>query len=55
MLTGLKYPLGLVALAISSLTVGGIAVAVVIGPTMDRIGPYRSLATVYLLALCSSR
>jgi MFS transporter, AAHS family, 4-hydroxybenzoate transporter len=47
-LTGLKYPLGAVALATSLFTVGGIVVAVVIGPAMDRIGAYRSLATLFL-------
>jgi MFS transporter, AAHS family, 4-hydroxybenzoate transporter len=51
MLMRLKYPLGIVALATSLSTVGGIAVAVVIGPAMDRIGPYRSLATLYLLGV----
>jgi len=51
MLTGLKYPLGIVVLATSLSTVGGIVVAVVIGPAMDRIGPCRSLATLYLLGV----
>jgi MFS transporter, AAHS family, 4-hydroxybenzoate transporter len=51
MLTGLNYPLDIVALATSLSTVGGILVAVVIGPAMDRIGPYRSLATLYLLGV----
>jgi MFS transporter, AAHS family, 4-hydroxybenzoate transporter len=50
-LIGLKYPLGAVALATSLSTVGGIVVAIVMGPAMDRIGAYRSLATLYLLGV----
>jgi MFS family permease len=36
-----------VALATSLTTIGGIVAAFVIGPSMDRFGPYGSLATVY--------
>lgn len=42
------YSLNTVALATTLTTVGGIVAAFAIGPAMDRIGPYRSLATVYL-------
>ena len=48
-LGGLGYPLGTVALATTLTTVGGIVVAVVIGPAMDRIGPYLSLSILYLI------
>jgi MFS transporter, AAHS family, 4-hydroxybenzoate transporter len=50
-LTSLKYPLGTVALATSLSTVGGIVIAVVIGPLMDRVGACRSVATLYLLGV----
>lgn len=46
-LTGLGHSLNTVALATSLTTVGGIVAAFVIGPAMDRLGPYGSLATVY--------
>jgi MFS transporter, AAHS family, 4-hydroxybenzoate transporter len=36
-----------VALATSMTTIGGIVAAFAIGPAMDRLGPYRSLALVY--------
>ncbi|MDB5555677.1 MAG: tpaK [Variovorax sp.] len=42
------YSLSTVALATSLTTIGGIVAAFAIGPAMDRIGPYGSLATVYL-------
>ncbi|WP_159104036.1 MFS transporter [Rhodopseudomonas sp. B29] len=42
------YKLGTIALATSMTTVGGIIAAFAIGPAMDRIGPYGSLAVVYL-------
>ncbi|WP_424630624.1 MFS transporter [Bradyrhizobium sp. SYSU BS000235] len=48
MLTNVGHPLGMVALATTMTTVGGIVAAFAIGPAMDRIGPYGSLATVYL-------
>lgn len=47
MLTGLGYSLNAVALATSLSTTGGIVIAIIIGPAMDRLGPYRSLATLY--------
>jgi AAHS family 4-hydroxybenzoate transporter-like MFS transporter len=50
-LTNLKYPLTSVALATTLTTVGGILIAVVIGPAMDMLGPYRSLAVLYLLGV----
>ena len=46
-LTNLHYPLNTVALATTLTTIGGILIAVVIGPAMDRLGPYRSLAVLY--------
>jgi AAHS family 4-hydroxybenzoate transporter-like MFS transporter len=51
MLGNVGYPLGTVALATSLTTTGGIVAAFAIGPAMDRIGPYASLATVYLLGV----
>ena len=33
-------------------TIGGIVAATVIGPCMDRISPFRTLGTVYLLGAC---
>jgi AAHS family 4-hydroxybenzoate transporter-like MFS transporter len=50
-LTNLHYPLTSVALATTLTTVGGIVIAVVIGPAMDKLGPYRSLAVLYLLGV----
>lgn len=50
-LTNLNYPLKTVALATTLTTVGGIVVAVVIGPAMDRLDAYRSLAVLYLLGV----
>jgi AAHS family 4-hydroxybenzoate transporter-like MFS transporter len=46
-LTGLGDSLNTVALATSFTTIGGIVASFVIGPAMDRLGPYGSLATVY--------
>jgi MFS transporter, AAHS family, 4-hydroxybenzoate transporter len=46
-LTNLGDPLNIVALATSLTTIGGIVAALVIGPAMDRLGPYGSLAAVY--------
>lgn len=48
MLGNAGYPLSTVALATSMTTVGGIVAAFAIGPAMDRLGPYGSLASVYL-------
>ncbi len=47
-LSNVGYSLSTVALATTMTTVGGIVAAFAIGPAMDRIGPYSSLATVYL-------
>jgi AAHS family 4-hydroxybenzoate transporter-like MFS transporter len=46
-LMNLGHSLNTVALATSLTTVGGIVAAFVIGPAMDRLGPYGSLATLY--------
>jgi MFS transporter, AAHS family, 4-hydroxybenzoate transporter len=46
-LTNLHYPLSTVALATSLTTIGGIVAAFAIGPAMDRLGAYGSLAVVY--------
>jgi AAHS family 4-hydroxybenzoate transporter-like MFS transporter len=50
-LTNLHYPLTSVALATTLTTVGGIVIAIVIGPAMDRLGPYLSLSVLYLLGV----
>lgn len=52
-LTNLKYSLNTTALATSLTTIGGIAIVAVIGPAMDRLGAYRSLATLYLVGVVS--
>jgi AAHS family 4-hydroxybenzoate transporter-like MFS transporter len=46
-LTNLGHSFNTVALATSLMEIGGIVAAFVIGPAMDRLGPYGSLATVY--------
>jgi MFS transporter, AAHS family, 4-hydroxybenzoate transporter len=46
-LATLNYPPSTVALATSLTTIGGIVAAFAIGPAMDRLGPYASLAVVY--------
>jgi MFS transporter, AAHS family, 4-hydroxybenzoate transporter len=46
-LINLNYPLSTVALATSLTTIGGIVAAFAIGPAMDRLGAYGSLAAVY--------
>jgi AAHS family 4-hydroxybenzoate transporter-like MFS transporter len=46
-LTSLGHSLNTVALVTSLTTVGGIVAAFVIGPAMDRLGPYGSLAVAY--------
>jgi AAHS family 4-hydroxybenzoate transporter-like MFS transporter len=50
-LTNLHYSLNSVALATTLTTVGGIVIAIVIGPAMDRLGPYLSLSVLYLLGV----
>jgi AAHS family 4-hydroxybenzoate transporter-like MFS transporter len=47
-LTNLGFPLSTVATTTSLTTVGGIVAAFVVGPAMDLLGPYGSLATLYL-------
>ncbi|MBK4738676.1 MFS transporter [Noviherbaspirillum pedocola] len=47
-LTGLKYPMDTVVWLTSLPTIGGILAALVVGPAMDRIGPYVSIGTLYL-------
>jgi MFS transporter, AAHS family, 4-hydroxybenzoate transporter len=46
-LAGHGFSPNVVALATSMTTVGGIVAAFAIGPAMDKLGPYRSLAVVY--------
>src|ERR1700726_1090137 len=46
-LAGHGFSPNAVALATSMTTVGGIVAAFAIGPAMDKLGPYRSLAVVY--------
>jgi AAHS family 4-hydroxybenzoate transporter-like MFS transporter len=48
-LAGFGYSLGARAWATSLFTTGGIVAAFAIGPAMDRIGPYRSLAILYFV------
>jgi AAHS family 4-hydroxybenzoate transporter-like MFS transporter len=50
-LTNLHYSISTIALATSLTTAGGIAAAFVVGPAMDRVGPYGSLSIVYLGAV----
>jgi MFS transporter, AAHS family, 4-hydroxybenzoate transporter len=47
-LTRLNYSIDSVALATSLTTIGGIVAAFVVGPAMDRLSPYGSLAILYL-------
>ena len=47
-LTNLNYSIGSVALTTSLTTIGGIVAAFVVGPAMDRLSPYGSLAILYL-------
>lgn len=47
-LTNLNYSLDSVALATSLTTVGGIVAAFIVGPAMDRVAPFGSLAVLYL-------
>ncbi|MFI6344093.1 MFS transporter [Streptomyces sp. NPDC050560] len=42
------YSAGTLATAASMTTIGGIAIAFVVGPAMDRLGAYGSLGTLYL-------
>lgn len=47
------FSLPVVATTTSLTTIGGIVVALVMGPAMDRIGPYVSLAALYFLGVIS--
>jgi AAHS family 4-hydroxybenzoate transporter-like MFS transporter len=46
-LTGLNYPLETVVWLTALPTIGGILAAFVVGPAMDRIGPYISIGILY--------
>lgn len=48
-LTERGYSAGTLATAASMTTIGGIAVAFVVGPAMDRLGAYGSLSTLYFV------
>jgi AAHS family 4-hydroxybenzoate transporter-like MFS transporter len=50
-LTTLHYSLSETALITTMTTVGGIAAAVVIGPAMDRLGPFRSVSVLLILGV----
>jgi AAHS family 4-hydroxybenzoate transporter-like MFS transporter len=50
-LTNQNYTLATVATATSLTTAGGIFAAFVVGPSMDRIGPYGSLTCLYLVGV----
>ena len=47
-LIGLKYPMETVVWLTALPTIGGIMAAFVVGPAMDRIGPYISIAILYI-------
>jgi len=49
MLTDLGFAGGTVVSATSLITVGGIAVALVVGPAMDRLGAFGSLAVLFVV------
>src|SRR5207247_3513501 len=42
------YPISAIALATSLTTTGGIVAAFIVGPAMDRLGPYGSLGILYI-------
>ena len=46
-LTGFHYPIGIVVAATNLMIVGGIVAACIVGPAMDRIHPYHTLAVLY--------
>lgn len=50
-LTNLNYSLDSVALATSLTTIGGILAAFVVGPAMDRLAPFGSIAVLYLFGV----
>ncbi|MFZ6649334.1 MFS transporter [Undibacterium sp. TJN25] len=47
-LTGLKYPMDTIVWLTALPTIGGILAAFVVGPAMDRIGPYVTIGVLYL-------
>lgn len=47
-LRGMDYPMDKVALTTSLTTVGGILIAFVVGPCMDRLGPYLTVGILYI-------
>jgi AAHS family 4-hydroxybenzoate transporter-like MFS transporter len=48
MLTALKYPMHTIVWLTALPTIGGILAAFVVGPAMDRIGPYIAVGVLYL-------
>ncbi|HEY4072924.1 MAG TPA: MFS transporter [Herbaspirillum sp.] len=48
MLTTLKYPMHTIVWLTALPTIGGILAAFVVGPSMDRIGPYITVGVLYL-------
>lgn len=48
-MTGLNYPMSTVVMATTLTTVGGIAAAFITGPSMDRLGAYKTLGILYLV------
>jgi AAHS family 4-hydroxybenzoate transporter-like MFS transporter len=48
-LHGFHYPQSTVVMATTLTTVGGIVAAFIVGPAMDRINPYWSLVTLYVV------
>jgi AAHS family 4-hydroxybenzoate transporter-like MFS transporter len=51
-LTDFGYPLSQVVAATTLTTVGGIVIAFVAGPAMDRLGAYGTVAIIYLCGFC---
>lgn len=47
-LRGLHYPMDEVALTTSLTTVGGILIVFLVGPCMDKLGPYATVGALYL-------
>ncbi|MGH8417967.1 MAG: MFS transporter [Pseudomonas sp.] len=48
-MTGLNYPMSTVVMATTLTTVGGIAAAFITGPSMDRLGAYKTVGVLYLV------
>ncbi|HCF1642818.1 MFS transporter [Pseudomonas stutzeri] len=48
-MTGLNYPMSTVVMATTLTTVGGIAAAFITGPSMDRLGAYKTVGILYLV------